>query len=76
MVYRSTSFGLVALLERAEPVLGSEGMGGPCGLHMASPGSLRGEQRGASCEKWHVAFCGATLHSQEDKLEVIAPKLP
>lgn len=35
MVYRSTSFGLVALLERTDPVLGSEGMGGLCGQHMA-----------------------------------------
>lgn len=62
MVYRSTSLGLVALLERTDPVWGSKGMVGPCGQNMACLGSLHEEEKGISCEKWHMAiglaFCG------------------
>lgn len=46
MGHRSSSLGLLALLERTGPVLGSEGMGGLCGQHTACLGSLGGEQRG------------------------------
>lgn len=41
--------------------------------------ALRVENKGDLCEKWHVAvgaaFCGATSQSEEDKLNMIAPKV-
>lgn len=78
MVYRSSTFGTVALLERAGPVLGSEGMGGLWGEHMVCLGSLGGEQSGVWCEKWHMvvgaAFCEATSHSEEEKIGNYCPQ--
>ena len=82
MVYGSTSFGLVTLLEGNSPAMGGEGMGRLCGQRRphSAPWLSGWGMNGVSVWKMvhdhHAAFHGGTSCSGEEKVKLTPPKLP